>query len=376
MLLCDWQFYGKAVKMNLEKEMSEEQKSVLLNSNDVDAVIITDPYNMRYISAFAGEGCLYVSKNRKVLITDSRYTEVAGKTSSFDIVEEGRGSGIKSRYETLNECISSDSAKRIGYEDNAMICSQFDEFKKELEVKEFVPLGDSVSKMRRVKKPWEKEYLAKAESIGDAAFEDVLKVIHPGMTEIEAAAELEYAMRKNGGQGLSFETIMASGIHSSMPHAVPSDKVMEKGDFVTMDFGCMYNGYCSDMTRTIVFGKAADWQKEIYGIVLDANNAVIEKAHGGMTGIEIDAIARDIIKEAGYGKCFGHSLGHGIGLQIHEDPNCTQKDDRIIEAGMVESDEPGIYIPGKGGVRVEDMVYYTEDGLEVLSHAPKELIEL
>ncbi|MCI2061156.1 MAG: aminopeptidase P family protein [Eubacteriaceae bacterium] len=362
--------------MNLEKEMSEVQRNDLLCGNDVDAVIITDPYNMRYMSAFAGEGCLYISKNKKVLITDSRYTEAAGKATSFDVAEEGRGSAVQSRFEIFRDCIADDKVKRLGYEDRSMLCSQFADFSAELKGVEFIPIGDSAGKMRRIKKPWEKECLAKAESIGDAAFSRILEIIRPGMTELETAAELEYAMRQNGGEGISFETIIASGIHSSMPHAVPTDKPLEEGDFITMDFGCKYQGYCSDMTRTIVLGKAADWQKEIYSIVLKANKAVIEKAHGGMTGKEIDTIARDIITDAGYGSCFGHSLGHGIGLFIHEEPNCNQRDERIIEAGMVESDEPGIYIPGRGGVRIEDMIYLTEDGLEVLSHSPKELIEL
>lgn len=361
--------------MTGEKEITREQLEKLLSENNVDCAVITGGANMRYASGFGGEGCVYLSSYRRVFITDPRYTEAARKATSFEVMTEGRGHKYKKRSDILNELIASDGAERAGYEDRAILQADFRELSLNLDA-DLVPLGGSVSELRQVKKPFEKEALMKAEAIGDAAFEAMLGRLKPGMTENEAAAELEYEMRKAGGQGTSFDTIMASGPNSSMPHAVPGGRVIEKGDLVTMDFGYRYDGYCSDMTRTVVIGRAADWQKEIYKIVLEANSAVIEYARGGMKGSEIDAIARKIIEDAGYGEYFSHSLGHGIGLEIHEEPNCSPSEERRIMPGMVESDEPGIYLPGRGGVRIEDMVYYTESGLEVISKAPKELTEL
>ncbi|MGI6203937.1 MAG: aminopeptidase P family protein [Anaerovoracaceae bacterium] len=359
--------------MDIEREISREQRERLLSVNDIDCAIITGRANMRYVSGFGGEGCVYLSAGRSVFITDSRYTEAAARSTSFDIERE---SASRKRWEILQQCIDADNAKRVGYEDREMLVSEFAMLRENITGVEFAALGGSVSEMRQVKKPFEIGALRKAEAVGDKAFEAMLGRLKPGMTELEAAAELEYELRKAGGEGTSFDTIMASGINSSMPHAVPGRKVIENGDFVTMDFGCMYGGYCSDMTRTVVIGKASDWQKEIYSVVLEANLAVIENARPGMTGKEIDHIARKIIDDAGYGEYFGHSLGHGIGLEIHEEPNCSPNDNRKITAGMIESDEPGIYVPGKGGVRIEDMLYYTDTGLEVVSKSPKELIEL
>ena len=183
-------------------------------------------------------------------------------------------------------------------------------------------------------------------------------------------------MRDAGAEGTSFDTIAASGIHSSMPHAVPTDKVLEEGDFLTMDFGCLVNGYCSDMTRTIVYGRADEKQKEIYDVVLQAQMTALQAIKPGMTGKEVDAIARDVIKVAGYGDCFGHSLGHSVGLEIHETPCFSPREESVIEPGMVITVEPGIYVEGFGGVRIEDVVVITENGCENITHSPKERMEI
>ena len=204
----------------------------------------------------------------------------------------------------------------------------------------------------------------------------MLDFIKPGMTELEIAARIEYGLKKNGAEGNSFDPIVASGVNSSMPHAVPSRKIIEKGDFLTMDFGCTYNGYCSDMTRTIVIGKANDKQKEIYNIVLEAQLAAIDAAKPGITGKALDAVARDIIAKAGYGDCFGHGLGHGVGLYIHEGPRASKINEKPLEAGMTVTIEPGIYVKDFGGVRIEDLLVLTEKGHENLTFSPKELIEL
>ena len=211
---------------------------------------------------------------------------------------------------------------------------------------------------------------------GDEAFSYILNELKPGVTELQIAAKLEYFMRSHGAEGTSFDTIVASGYHSAMPHAVPTEKPLENGDFVTMDFGCRYQGYCSDMTRTVVIGKADPRQKEIYQIVLEAQQAALEGLRPGMTGTEGDRLARDVIEKAGYGEYFGHGLGHSVGLEIHEKPALSTRDETVLLPGMIETVEPGIYIPGFGGVRIEDMVVLTETGIRNLTTSPKELIEL
>ena len=227
-----------------------------------------------------------------------------------------------------------------------------------------------------IKTEQELEYLAMAESIGDKAFMKMLDIIKPGMTELEVAAELEYLLKKEGGEGLAFSTIIASGVNSSMPHAIPGDKKLEVGDFITMDFGCKYKGYCADMTRTVVLGKANEKQKEIYNIVLKAQLAALDAIKAGIPGKAVDKVARDIIEEAGYGAYFGHGLGHSVGLFIHEGPRLSMKEETILQPNMTETVEPGIYLPGFGGVRIEDMVVITENGYKNLAQSPKELIEI
>ena len=343
----------------------------------LDAMVITDPYNMRHISGFrGGEGILYISGKQKVLITDSRYTEQAGKESDFTVIEE---SAKHNREVILGECIAAEDVNgefSMGYEDDSLLCAQFDKLKAALQVNTWVPMGGRVDALRRIKTEEELGYLKRAEEIGDKAFEKILTILKPGMTELEVAAELEYLMKKEGAENTSFDTIIASGLNSSMPHAIPGEKKLEEGDFVTMDFGCKYKGYCSDMTRTVVLGKASDKQKEIYGIVLKAQLAALEALKAGVTGKSVDKVARDIITEAGYGDCFGHGLGHSVGLFIHENPRLSPSDDTVLQGGMVETVEPGIYVPGFGGVRIEDMVVVTEDGYENLARSPKELIEV
>ncbi|MGN1140567.1 MAG: M24 family metallopeptidase [Oliverpabstia sp.] len=343
----------------------------------LDAMVIADPYNMRHISGFrGGEGILYISESRKVLITDSRYTEQAEKESDFTVIEEN---AKHKREVILSECIAAEDKTgefTMGYENESLLCAQFDKLKEALKVDVWVPMGGRVDALRRIKTEEELSYLQKAEEIGDKAFEKILTLLKPGMTELEVAAELEYLMKKEGAENTSFDTIIASGLNSSMPHAIPGEKKLEEGDFVTMDFGCKYKGYCSDMTRTVVLGKASEKQKEIYNTVLKAQLAALAALKAGVTGKSVDKVARDIITQAGYGECFGHGLGHGVGLFIHENPRLSPSDETVLQAGMVETVEPGIYVPGFGGVRIEDMVVVTEDGYRNLAHSPKELIEV
>ncbi len=347
----------------------------ILSKLEMEAILITDPYNMRYISGFrGGEGILYISDKRKVLLTDSRYTEAAGRESDFQVLEYGRQ---KKHTDILRELMEQEQITRLGYEDEAMLCKTFQQYRNAFPmIREWIPAGGEVKKLRQIKTEEEIRFLRQAEAIGDQAFSKILDIIKPGMTEREIQAELEYQMMKAGADGTSFDTIVASGLHSSMPHAIPTDKKTEKGDFITMDFGCRYQGYCSDMTRTIVLGKASEQQKEIYRIVLEANLAAEAFVHAGMVCREVDKIARDIIADAGYGAYFGHGLGHSVGLEIHESPACNTQDKTVLEPNMIMTIEPGIYIPGFGGVRIEDMIVITKEGIEILSHSPKKLLEL
>ncbi len=347
----------------------------LLQNKKVDAVLVSDGYNMRYLSGFTGAtGYLLVTRNSKTLFTDSRYT-IAAKVQAPDytVVEVGSN---RDYCAVINQVLAAEQVKVLGFEALQVRYSEYMDLRERLKVKELVPLKGELARLRRIKTKEEIAFMRQAEHIGDLAFEEVLRHIRPGVTEIEIAAKLEYIMKLNGADKLSFETIVASGVNSSKPHAEPGHRQIEKGDFVTMDFGCVYKGYCSDMTRTVVVGKANKQQKEIYSTVLKAQLAVLDMLAPGLRGKEYDAVARKIIYEAGYEGCFGHGLGHSVGLEIHENPRFSMIEEDIIEAGMIMTVEPGIYVPDFGGVRIEDMVVITEDGYENFAHSSKELIEL
>jgi Xaa-Pro aminopeptidase len=329
---------------------------------------------MRYISGFAGEtGYVYISEKRHAVVTDFRYTiQAEMEAEGYEVITIGNG-GYE---ESLNDLLKIDGIKRLGFEAEDMLFATYNKLKDKLAVQELVPLGNEITAMRRIKTPRELEYIKQAEAIGDQVFTEILGFIRPGMTELEIAARIEYLLKVKGAQGCSFPAIVASGVNSSMPHAVPTSKKIEVGDFLTMDFGCVYEGYCSDMTRTIVIGKASEKQKEVYGTVLKAQLAALDFLKAGVKGKEVDKVARDIIYSAGYEGCFGHGLGHSVGLHIHENPRLSMLEEGTIEAGMTETVEPGIYIKGFGGVRIEDLVVVTEDGYENFTFSNKNLIEL
>ena len=353
-----------------------EKVTELLKKKNLDAILISDGYNMRYLSGFGGAtGYLYISADQKVLMTDSRYTTQAKQEApKFAVVEVSTEKGYR---ELITECIRKDQAKTIGFEDQQMICADFKKISSPTKDEAtWMELGEEVNLLRCIKTEEELEKVAKAEAIGDQAFQKILGDIKPGVTELTIAAKLDYYMRELGAEGNSFDTIVASGLHSAMPHAVPTAKKLEKGDFITMDFGCRYDGYCSDMTRTVVLGEASSKQKEIYGIVLKAQMAALEQICAGKTGSEVDQVARGLIAEAGYGEYFGHGLGHSVGLFIHEEPRLSPKCHSVLQKNMTMTVEPGIYIPEFGGVRIEDLVVITEKGCRNLAHTPKELIEL
>ena len=342
-----------------------------LSDKGIDAGILYKPENRRYLSGFTGSsGYVVVTLDDAYFITDFRYMEQASKQCmGFEVLEH-------TNENPLHTILKGLKLNNIGFEDDFVTYAQYREFCDKLEHTKMVPLEGVMGNLRKIKDEEEIKMIEKAALIADHAFDHILKFIKVGMKETDVALELEVFMKRQGASGLSFDSIVASGVRSSLPHGVASDKIIEEGDFVTLDFGCVYEGYCSDMTRTFVMGKASEKQKEIYSIVLDAQINALEAIKPGITGVEVDRIARDIIKEKGYGNCFGHGLGHGVGLEVHEAPRLSPLGHETLRPGMVVTDEPGIYVPGFGGVRIEDLVVVTETGCRTLSKSPKDLIEL
>ncbi len=331
-----------------------------------DAVLLTSPHNMRYFSGFSGgEGAVLITSNEKLVYTDSRYTEAAQlEAKAFRVVETNNWLGELKDFDS------------ILFEDEEVSAAGYEKLKKALPKTKLISGSAELKKLRMVKTEAELEKITEAEALASCAFEYVLGIIKPGLCEFELAAELEYYMKKNGGEGTSFDTIAISGARTSLPHGVPTGKRIEKGDFVTMDFGCKIGGYCADMTRTVVVGKASDEQRKIYNIVKTAQQAGLDFICEGITGKAADAAARKVIEDAGYGEYFRHSLGHGVGLLVHELPNLSPKSEIELKTNMVVSCEPGIYIPDFGGVRIEDLVIVKADGNINLTPATKELIEI
>ena len=343
-----------------------------LEEHQIDALLITSGHNRRYITDFTGTaGVAIVSKDQAVFITDFRYTEQAAKQiQNFEIVQH-----TKTMLEEISVQLEKMNVKTVGFEKDDMSYAMYESYKKAVNT-ELVPVSGLIEKIRLIKTPQEITIIKAAADIAEAAFEHILTFIAPGKTELEVSNELEFFMRKQGATSSSFDIIVASGLRSALPHGVATDKVIEKGDFVTLDFGALYNGYVSDVTRTVAVGEPSEKLKEIYQVVLDAQLLSLEKIKPGMTGIEADAIARDYIKSKGYGEAFGHSLGHGIGLEVHEGPGLSFRSETVLEEGMVITIEPGIYLPGIGGVRIEDDAVVTATGLEKLTHSTKELLIL
>lgn len=336
---------------------------------NVDGALIVSPESRRYFTGFnASDGFLFITKSGSVFLTDSRYIEAAKDKIICCEVEEQKGK--------LMDYAKRFNCKVLAVEADRLTVTQLKNLRKALHGIKLTTVGTDkiIDTFRAVKNEAEIENICKAQRIAEAAFDHILGFIKVGVTEKEIALELDHYMLSHGADGLSFETIAISGANTSKPHGVPTDKKIEHGDFVTMDYGAVVNGYHSDMTRTVAVGAASDEQKKIYKIVFEAQLAVLRVLKNGVKCSDADKAARDVITEAGYGEYFRHSTGHGVGIEIHEKPFVSPKSTATLRSGNVVTDEPGIYIPGKFGVRIEDMALITENGCKNLTKAPKELI--
>ena len=340
---------------------------------DVDSVLITSDINRRYFSGMkSSAGTIIAFRDKAYLIIDFRYIEKARRTvKALEVIEQ------KNLIHTISGLMKKHNALNIAIESRTMTVSTLAHLKSQLSSFNFIDtdmLSNEIESLRAVKDETEIECIKKAQSIAETAFEKILKFIRPDVTERQVALELNRIMFEEGAEDISFDTIVLSGKNTSMPHGVPSDKKIQNGEFVLMDFGAVYNGYHSDMTRTICVGEPSPEMRKVYDIVLKAQLSALDYAKAGITGTQLDKIARDIISEEGYGNCFGHALGHSVGLEIHESPNASPASKTILRVGNIITIEPGIYIEGKFGVRIEDFVILNENSCENLTKSAKNII--
>lgn len=341
-----------------------------LSNAGIDCALVTSLANIRYLSGFTSdEAALFITEKSQYLITDFRYTIQASEQAPGFTVIDICGRAFADCIASLPEIAS---CKRCAFEEKGLSVGAFRAYE-QLPLT-FIPWSDAMTKLRIIKSAEELESLQKAQSLADSAFEKLLKRIRSGMTEKQVAAELNYIGACLGSEGPSFDTIVGSGPNGAMCHAIPSDRPLLNGDLVVLDFGCIYNGYHSDMTRTFGVGQVSDECRHIYDIVLEAHNRALAAVKPGANGRQLHMIAADYISENGYGDCFGHGLGHGFGLEIHEQPRASVKSESVLEPGMTLTIEPGIYVEGLCGVRIEDCVAVTENGYLDFVSSPKELL--
>ena len=341
---------------------------------NLDGIIITNPQNRRYLSGFTGSaGVLLISAVRAVIVTDFRYwQQVSEEVKEFELFRQG--SNI---WRSVFQCIDGMAWKRVGFEATAVNYHEYQQFKEIAPIIEFQPVIDLVEQLRWVKDEAEFAFLAEAARISDSAWANTIKLLKPKVKEADLALEFDYQLRLNGAEGSAFTTIVATGTRSALPHGTATGKEIQPGDLVVIDGGALYQGYHADMTRTVVLGKATPEQSKIYNIVLTAQMEALANLKAGLTGNEVDRIAREIIGHHGHGEHFGHGLGHSVGLDIHERPRLAQTETANIPAGAAITVEPGIYIPEWGGIRIEDLVIVDNQGYRNLTGSPKvELIEV
>lgn len=351
-----------------------EKVRAALAERQLDGLLVEKPENRAYLSGFTGSaGSLLITQEKAYLMTDFRYVEQAtAQAPAFEVVQPD-----SSFYAKLGELCTGAQARRLGFEADYITVANFRLLGEHLKEQEMVSAAGMVEALRMIKDEGELAIMRRAAAIADEGFAHILGYIKPGVAERDVAIELEYRMKKLGAQGLAFDIIVASGVRSSLPHGRASEKVIESGDLVTVDFGALYQGYCSDMTRTVMVGEPSAKQREIYETVLEAQVRGVAACQAGMTGKQLDEVCRGYIRERGYAEAFGHGTGHGVGRYIHEGPRVNVRGEQdVLKPGMIVTIEPGIYLAGWGGVRIEDMVLVTESGCESFSKSPKHLIVL
>ncbi len=357
----------------MRESVLDRLKDTILGA-DIDTLLVSHNANIRYVTGFTGEAA-YAAVNRAgaSLFVNSLYIEHARATvpSSVEIREIREGV-----FETFASMGESFWGKRVGLEGNAVVCAFYEKFREAVKPGETVMTEGIVEEFREQKEPSEIEAMTRAQRLAEMVLRDALTIVKEGVEERDIAIEIDYRMRRAGAERPAFDTIVASGPNTSKPHAVPTARKIKSGDFVLIDMGAVVDGYASDMTRTVVLGKADKRRREVYYTVLDAQRAALEGIAAGIKCSDADRMARDVIEKAGYGKEFVHSLGHGVGLEVHENPRLSARSDALLKPGAVVTVEPGIYIPDWGGVRIEDMAVATDNGCMNLTEAPKELLEL
>ncbi|MFW6105301.1 MAG: M24 family metallopeptidase [Chloroflexota bacterium] len=355
------------------KRLQELRTSVA--EKGLDAILIAQPENLRYLSGFTGSsGCLLISGQNAILATDFRYVEQAkGESADFEIIQTKR-----ELRDWLPGLVSDLRWHKLGFEASFISYEGYNKLSEAIKARqinlELIPTTGIVEQLRSIKEPEEIEFIAKAIELVDAAFEQAKLIIHPGITEKETAWEIEKLLRQEGSEGMPFEIIVASGPNSALPHARPTEKIIGSGEPVLIDMGARINGYCSDFSRTLVLGKADKSLQEIYNIVLKAQTTAMEEIESGIDASQADRLARSVVEQAGYGDAFGHGLGHGVGLAVHEFPSLGPSSSDSLADGMVFTIEPGIYLTGQGGVRIEDMVVLENGKARVLSKSKRDLL--
>ncbi|WP_020616804.1 M24 family metallopeptidase [Paenibacillus daejeonensis] len=344
-----------------------------LAERGLKAMLISNPVNRRYLSGFTGSsGYVLVTEQESWLLTDFRYMAQAPQQAPrFQVVDHGT-----SPIDAIGELLSAAGHGRLGFEQEFVVFSDYTAWSESLSGTELVPVSGVVEELRVIKDEQEIAVMQEAAELADATFAHIVGLLKPGMVESDIALEMEVFMRSRGATSSSFDTIVASGERSALPHGVASSRVIGNNEFVKLDFGAYYHGYCSDLTRTVVVGQPTDKHKEIYSIVLEAQMHALDHIRPGMTGVEADALTRDIITRYGYGDHFGHGTGHGLGMEIHEAPRLSRLSQTVLTPGMTVTVEPGIYLPGFGGVRIEDDIVITDNGIKILTSSPKELMIL
>lgn len=340
-----------------------------LQEQGLSAMLVASPINRRYLTGFTGSaGYVLITRNESYLLTDFRYmTQAPAQAAGFKVVEHGA-----KVMDTVKELLAAEGISSLGFEQEHLTYAVFAAYTEQLKPVSLTPVSGLVEELRIFKDSEELKVMQRAADLADATFNHVLSIVETGKTEREIDLQMEMFMRSHGATSSSFDTIVASGERSALPHGVASARVIQGNEFITFDFGALLDGYCSDLTRTVAVGVPDPKLKEIYDIVLEAQLYALDHIKPGMTGREADALARDIITKYGYGEYFGHSTGHGLGMEVHESPRLSKLSDDVLKPGMVVTVEPGIYLPGLGGVRIEDDIVITETGIHILTSSSKE----